>query len=162
MNPTAPSDACYALIKEFERGPNGDFAAKPYRCPAGHLTIGWGHRLLKRDVFTYPLSAEQAHDLLVADVARAAAAVADSVRVRLQQCMFDALTSFVFNIGEGHFLGSTLLHQLNAGAYHAAADQILRWNKATNKKTGEKEPLAGLTRRRDAERALFLRDGLPQ
>ena len=162
MNPTAPSDACYALIKEFERGPNGDFAAEPYRCPAGHPTIGWGHRLLKRDTFTCPITAGQAHDLLVADVAGAATTVAYSVRVRLHQCMFDALTSLCFNIGSGAFMGSTLIHQLNAGAYHAAADQFLRWNKARNPTTRQLEPLAGLTRRRDAERALFLRNGLPQ
>lgn len=161
MNPTAPSAACYALIKEFERGPNGDFAPEPYVCPAGKNTVGWGHVIQPQDRLTYPLSRAQADDLLIADVAKSAGYVASGVRVHLQQCMFDALVSFCFNIGPGAFLGSTLRHQLNAGAYRAAADQFLRWDKATNPKTKRKEVLSGLTRRRDLERALFLRDGLP-
>lgn len=42
-----------------------------------------------------------------------------------------------------------------------AGHETIGWNKATNPKTGKKEPLAGLTRRREAERELFLRDGVP-
>lgn len=162
MTPTVPSDACLALLKEFEQGPNGGFAAQPYRDPAGVLTVGWGHKLQLGERFPRPLSAAQADTLLVADALQVATAVAARVRVRLHQCMFDALCSLAFNIGVGAFTTSTLLAQLNAGAYAAAAEQFLLWNKAKNPKTGRKEPLAGLARRRAVERALFLRDGLPR
>jgi lysozyme len=161
MLPTLPGDAAYALLKEFEQDPQGGFAPTPYPDSAGHNTIGWGHKLLPGDHFPRPLSAEQAEDLLVADLLKTAAAVAARVKVRLNQCMFDALCSLVFNIGVGAFTTSTLLAQLTAGAYAAAAEQFLRWDKARHPKTGRKEPLAGLTRRREVERALFLRDGMP-
>jgi lysozyme len=157
-----PSPAGLALVKEFEQGPQGGFAATPYRCPAGHRTIGWGHRVQRGETFPTPLTAEQAEGLLVADLQVAAEIVNDTVRVRLTQSMVDALVSLVFNIGAARFETSTLRAQLNAGAYRAAADQFLRWDKATNPKTGKKEPLAGLTRRRQAERARFLKEGLPR
>ena len=51
--------------------------------------------------------------------------------------------------------------ELRARNWAAAADQFLRWDKAANPWTGQKERLTGLTRRRQAERELFLRDGLP-
>ena len=157
-----PSDACYTLLKDFEQGPDGGFAATPYPCPAGHRTIGWGHRLQRGERFPKPLTAEAAHALLVADVQEAAQTVTEAVRVRLTQSMFDALVSFVFNLGAAKFRPSTLLAQLNAGTYHAAADQFLRWNKATDPKTKKKIVLPGLTRRREAERALFLQGGIAQ
>jgi len=76
--------------------------------------------------------------------------------------MFDAVVCLGFNIGLGALLGSTLMARLRAGDWAAAADEFLRWDKATNPKTGKKERLAGLTRRRQAERDLFLCDGLPE
>ena len=157
-----PSDACFTLIKAFEQGPGGGFAARPYRCPAGHLTIGYGHRLRKHETFATPLTEAQAAALLGEDVQSAAQAVEESVRVRLTQSMFDALVSLVFNLGTQKFRTSTLLAQLNAGAYGPAADQFLRWDKATNPATGQKEVVQGLTRRRQAERALFLQAGWPR
>jgi lysozyme len=85
-------------------------------------------------------------------------AVNSLVKVKLTQNQFDALISFVYNVGadidadniaEG--LGdSTLLKKLNAGDYKGAADQFLKWDKANGK------VMKGLTIRRQAERALFL------
>jgi GH24 family phage-related lysozyme (muramidase) len=68
----------------------------------------------------------------------------------LTQNQFDALVSFTFNLGVGNLQTSTLLKLLNQGLMQEAADQFLRWNKA-----GGKE-VSGLTRRRIAERNLFL------
>jgi len=71
------------------------------------------------------------------------------VTVEMTQNQFDALCSFVYNCGAGNFRASTLLKLLNQGAYKAAAQQFLRWDKANGK------VLPGLTKRRAAEKALF-------
>ncbi|EPK1682110.1 lysozyme [Klebsiella aerogenes] len=72
------------------------------------------------------------------------------VKVKLTQGQFDALVSFAYNIGSRALSTSTLLKKLNTGDIKGAADEFLRWNKAGGK------VLSGLTRRREAERALFL------
>jgi len=72
------------------------------------------------------------------------------VKVDLTQGQFDALVSFAYNVGTGALAKSTLLRKLNSGDYSGAADEFLRWNKAGGR------VLAGLTRRRTAERKLFL------
>ncbi|MGT5005388.1 lysozyme [Escherichia coli] len=72
------------------------------------------------------------------------------VKVKLSQSQFDALVSFTYNLGSRSLSTSTLLSKLNAGDYAGASDEFLRWNKAGGK------VLNGLTRRREAERALFL------
>lgn len=72
------------------------------------------------------------------------------VKVKLTQNQFDALVSFAYNVGSRALSTSTLLKKLNAGDIKGAADEFLRWNKAGGK------VLNGLTRRREAERALFL------
>jgi lysozyme len=158
-----PSDAALALLKEFERGPDGGFAPVPYRCPAGHETIGWGHRIRPSEKFPTPVEAAAADALLRADLERIAPSIAASLRNRpeVTQSMFDAVVCLGFNIGLGALLGSTLMARLRVRGWTAAADQFLRWNRARNPKTGKKERLSGLTRRRMAERELFLRDGLP-
>ena len=60
-----------------------------------------------------------------------------------------ALVDLVFNIGAGNFQHSTLLRLLNAGDYAGASEQFQRWNRANG------NVLAGLTKRRAAEAALF-------
>ncbi|MGR7164434.1 lysozyme [Klebsiella aerogenes] len=72
------------------------------------------------------------------------------VKVKLTQGQFDALVSLAYNIGSRALSTSTLLKKLNDGDIKGAADEFLRWNKAGGKF------LNGLTRRREAERALFL------
>jgi lysozyme len=158
------SEAALVLLQHFEQGPDGGFAPMIYRDWAGHPTIGWGHRVRPGEAFQQPISAVEADRLLAADVARVVPNIAASLRNRpeVTQSMFDAVVCWAFNVGIGAALGSTLMARLKSRDWQAAADQFPRWNKATNPKTGKKEPLAGLTRRRQAERDLFLREGLPE
>ena len=137
------SEAGLDLIKSHE-----GFRSDAYLCPAGVWTIGYGHT---GDVEEgQSVTEEEAEELLLQDVAFAEDAVNSLVEVELSQQMFDALVCFVYNVGVGAFEQSTLLRLLNQGQKEEAAEQFLRWNKA-----GGKE-LAGLTRRREAERDLFL------
>jgi lysozyme len=117
-------------------------------------TIGWGHTkgVKMGDVIT----PAQAQILFNEDTAWAVAAVNKNVKVGLTQNQFDALVSFVFNVGTGNFKSSTLLRKLNIGKYEEASEQFLRWNKQKNKTTGKFEVLKGLTRRRADEMHLFL------
>ena len=111
-------------------------------------TIGYGHTKGVR--MGQRISLAQAEQFLLEDVDWAEDAVNSLVKVKLSQNQFDALVSFVFNIGAGAFSKSTLLKYLNAGDYGGAANQLLRWNKQAGKE------LKGLTKRRQEERALFL------
>ena len=72
-----------------------------------------------------------------------------AVEVPLSQNQFDALVSWVYNLGPTNFNSSTMLKVLNAGDYSEVGNQMLRWNKAGGK------VLEGLTRRRQAEADLF-------
>ena len=94
---------------------------------------------------------EQALEYLQHDLKSFEKTINDSVKVPLSQNQFDALVSLAYNIGSGAFKNSTLLKKLNAKDYAGAADQFLVWNKGGGK------VLKGLVRRRDAERALFLK-----
>jgi lysozyme len=76
------------------------------------------------------------------------------VTVDVSQGQFDALVSFVYNVGAGAFENSTLLEKLNAGDYRGAFDEFERWNKVTV--NGEKIVSSGLVKRRRREQELFL------
>lgn len=120
-----------------------------YQDSVGVWTIGYGHT--GPDVSRgMDITGEQAETLLAADVAWAEAVVNRAVKVPITQGQFDAMVDFVFNMGAANFVRSTLLRMLNAGDHSEAAEQLLRWNKAGGK------VLEGLTRRRVAERAMFL------
>jgi len=95
------------------------------------------------------ITKERAEELLREDVKRFEGYVDRLVKVPLTQGQYDALVSFVYNLGPGALERSTLLDQLNRGDYDSAAEQFGRWVKAGGK------TLAGLVRRRAAERALF-------
>lgn len=83
----------------------------------------------------------------MADVSKFEGALRQCVKVPLSQGEYDAFLSLAYNIGGGAFCGSTLVHLLNAGDYAGACAQISRWNKQAGRE------LAGLTKRREAERA---------
>lgn len=163
------------LVKQFEGLGDGDKdkpGLQPYICPAGYWTIGYGRvvrgadgRMFKGQVdakaasAVYPngIDERQASAFLSDDLTGVGRQVAGKVRVALTDNQFGACTSFVYNIGIGAFAASTLLKKLNAGDFAGAADQFLVWNKTTDPRTGRKMELTGLTRRRQAERGLFLR-----
>lgn len=152
------SNRTLVLLKEFEQGPNGGFAATPYMCPAGYRTIGWGHRVMQGESFSR-ITAQDADRLLADDVAKALRGVKKLVSVPLTEGMEGALVSFVFNVGEARFATSTLLKRLNQKDYTAAANEFERW--VYGGRAGAKKKLHGLERRRAAERELFMADEMP-
>ena len=120
----------------------------------GVWTIGFGTtvypngiKVMKGDTCTEA----QAKTYMVHDLKKFEATVNKAVTVQLNQNQFDALVSLAYNIGTNAFSKSTLLKKLNAKDYQGAADQFLRWNKGGGK------VMKGLVRRREAERALFLK-----
>ena len=112
-------------------------------------TIGYGHTGL--DVHPgLTITQEQAEELLMQDIKKAAAAVNAKVTGDITQEEFDALVDFVFNVGAGNFAASTLLKKVNSGDIHGAAAEFEKWDMAAGKH------MAGLLRRRHAEAEEFL------
>ena len=137
------------LITSFE-----DTRTKAYDDGVGIWTIGTGTTVYPNGVKVKQgdtCTPEQAKSYFKHDLAKFEKTVNESVTVSLTQNQFDALVSLTYNIGSGAFKGSTLLKLLNKGDYQGAADQFLVWYKAGDK------VMKGLVRRREAERALFLK-----
>ncbi len=131
-----------SLIKQFE-----GFRAKAYRCSAGVLTIGYGHTL---DVnVNDTVTEERATQFLEMDLRHAQDTVEVLVTQNLSQAQYDALVSFVFNVGSGNFRKSTMLKKINQGDFAGASGEFMRWTKAKGKE------LPGLVKRRAAEKKLF-------
>ena len=143
------SEAGLQLIKSFE-----GFRAKPYRDAVGIPTIGYGATFYpggrKVSLNDPAITEAQASELLRNMLQGFENGVQRQISVPLEQHEFDALVSFAYNLGTNALAGSTLLRKLNAGDKKGAADQFLRWNRADGR------VLSGLTRRREAERAMFL------
>lgn len=143
------SDKGLTLIKQFE-----GFSARPYLCPAGVPTIGYGatyypdgRRVTMQD---RPVTEADATAMLRSMLASYEAGVSRYVQVPLTQGQYDALVSFAYNLGLAALKNSTLLRLLNLRDYAGAATQFGRWNRAGGK------VLPGLTRRREAERQMFV------
>lgn len=136
------------LITYFE----GD-KLKAYVCPAGKITISRGltyypngNSIKIGDTITQKQSDEYFKQVLV----KFEDSVNRLVRLKIHQYMFDSLVSFCFNCGIGNFQSSTLLKKINLGDFIGASNEFLKWNKAQGKE------LPGLTKRRQAEKELFL------
>lgn len=155
------SQVCLDLIRQFE----GCYL-RPYLCPAKVWTVGMGSVLYPEQLrlpldrrLQFPLkpehfrvfTLEECYELLYRDLRKFERGVDRYVTVQLTQNQFDALVSFAYNLGLGTFQRSTLRKKLNRGDYEGAANELLKYNKAAGK------VLRGLVRRRQAERALFLR-----
>lgn len=128
-----------------------------YRDSAGIWTIGYGHSSAAgppKVTAGMTISVDTAMLLLIKDLRSAEGTVMAAVKVPLNQHEFDALVSLTFNIGGTAFKSSRLLRLINANQRLQAGDQFLVWNKA--RIGGVRQELAGLTRRRIAERQQFL------
>lgn len=134
------------LVKEHE-----GFREKAYICPAGKLTIGYGHVILKHEQHLKhdTISKQQGEQLLESDMAKAIRAVERYITVPLNDNQFSALCSFTFNLGGGSLRKSTLRKVLNKRKYAAVPFQLSRWVYSGKKK------LSGLIKRRHDEGRLF-------
>lgn len=135
------------LIKSVE-----GYRADPYKDSAGLWTGGYGHKFGAMEKVESKTEAEWSR-ILAADVADAESTVNSSVKVTLLQNQFDALVSFVYNVGGGAFRRSTLLKKINAGDLSGAVLEFGRWNVAGGKVS------SGLTNRRLAEANYFKKTG---
>lgn len=131
-------------IKEHE-----SLSLTPYKDIAGKWTIGYGH-LLKPGEWWESITEQFATVLLSEDLKIAEDAIKNLVKVSLNQNQFDALTSFVFNVGVDAFSQSTLLKRINSKDYTGAANEFTRWKYAGGNIS------QGLLSRRKREQALFL------
>jgi lysozyme len=131
-----------SLIKKFE-----GCELEAYKCAAGVLTIGYGSTKGVKEGDT--ITQEEADKLLLHEMNEYEGYINDAVTVDLKQNQFDALVSWVFNLGPANLKASTMLKVLNNKEYDDVPTQIKRWNKAGGK------VLQGLIRRREAEALLF-------
>ena len=136
------------LIRKYE-----GYKTTPYRCPAGKITVGYGHvignGLQLPDEWNRTLSLGEINELLRTDLARFERGVLRYCPVYLTQSQFDALVSFSFNLGLGVLQRSTLRQKILRKDGEGAAKELLRYDKVGGR------PLKGLTRRRQAEYNLF-------
>ena len=142
------SNNCINIVKKYE-----GFRSKPYKCPAGIWTIGYGSTFYingeKVSRYDSEISETFASELLENVVNDFAIKVDRLIKVSLNQNQFDALVSFTYNVGIGAFSKSTLLKKLNTADLNGASKEFVRWNKANGK------VLKGLTNRRIDEQKLF-------
>lgn len=134
--------------KDIIRNVEG-FSATKYPDGKGY-SIGYGHQILPGEKFPEPLSKELGEILLDSDAAKAEKTVNSLVKVPLKQNQFDALVSFVYNVGVNAFKNSSMLRYINSGRFDLAADEFNRWvyyQGNVNK---------GLVARREKEKKLFL------
>ena len=143
------SQAGIDLIRRFE-----GCKLKPYLCPAGYWTVGYGHVIgngktkPEKQLYTQ----EEVNELLRTDLARFEQGVLRYCPVHLTQFEFDSLVSFSFNLGLGVLQRSTLRRKILRQDKQAAARNILKYNKAGG------QVLKGLTRRREAEYRMFTKE----
>ena len=125
---------------------------KAYRCPAGILTIGYGHTSAAGDPQVFEgmsITQDRAEQILARDLAKFERAVENCVTVPLEQNQFDVLVDFAYNAGIGALQKSTLLKKVNAKDFDAVPTELMKWTKAGG------QELLGLVKRRQAECAIW-------
>lgn len=137
----------YELIKQFE-----GLRLKAYLCPAGIWTIGYGHTSgVSPNSF---ITIQEADEYLHRDVATIEMQL-NKLNLILRQCQWDAIISFVFNVGIGNFKSSTLLAKIRINPEdNSIMDEFLRWVYANGK------VMRGLQKRRLTEMKLYFSDKL--
>ena len=136
------------LLKQWE-----GCRLEKYKDAGGKWTIGVGHLLTARELmggkYDDGITEAEALELLAADVGPAETAVNRLVKMPMTQCEFDALCSFVLNVGAGAFQKSTLLKKLNRWDYVSVPDELRKWVRANGKRC------QGLANRREKEILLW-------
>ena len=149
MKVTKISQKGLDLIKRFE-----GLSLKPYKCPAGIWTIGYGNtyypsgtKVKETDPAITQAKADELLRFLVQSYEKS---VDTFCRDDISQNQFDSLVSFAYNCGVNNLKSSTLLKKVNTNPKDVSiADEFLKWNKAAGR------VLVGLTKRRQAEADLY-------
>lgn len=155
INMKQASKKIVAFISSFE-----GFSAKPYIDIAGHATIGFGatyyqdgRKVTMQDA---PITKQCALELKEFHIEEKEKVVRRLVKSSINQNQFDALVSWVYNLGEGNLKTSTMLKKINANPNDPTIKTSwVQWNKARNPKTKVLEVSNGLTRRRKEEIAIY-------
>lgn len=143
-------DLAAALCRRFE-----GFRAKPYICPAGYPTIGYGTvwkpdgtRVTMDDA---PVSVELANEWLVSELRTnyMAGVLKASPRLIANPRALAAMTDFAYNLGVARYRASTLRKRVNEDDFEGAKVELQKWVRGGGK------VLPGLVRRRQAEAALL-------
>ena len=143
-------DLAAELCRRFE-----GFRSKPYLCPAGVPTIGFGSTYYsdgrKISLDDVPITREQADSLLLHELNTTYAPGVMRLCPGLisNERRFNAIVDFCYNLGVGRLQTSTLRRKINAQDWEGAVEQLLLWNKAGGR------ILPGLERRRQAEAVLM-------
>jgi len=138
------------LCRHFE-----GFSDRPYRCPAGYWTIGYGSTyLLDNKPVTEasrPITKDFANDLLLADLRRflSQTLALSPVLATAEPNRVGAILDFVYNLGPGRYRSSTLRRRVNEGRWEDVPTELRRWV------YGGGKVLPGLKRRREAEASLI-------
>lgn len=131
-----------ALIKEYE-----GLRLKAYKCPCGVWTIGYGHTAGVK--LGMVITEKQVEEYLKADLI-AFEQYLNGLGLAINQNQFDALISFIYNVGTGNFSSSTLLRKIRLNPQdNSIMDEFLRWVYSKGR------VLPGLQRRRLAEMKLY-------
>ena len=136
------SEEGISLIKNYE-----GCRLEAYQDSVGIWTIGYG--VIKGVKEGDKINQEEADHLLQEELPEYEGYINDMIKVPLEQCQFDALVCWVYNLGPNNLKDSTLLKVINEKNYEDVPEQIKRWNKAGG------VVLAGLVKRRAAEADLF-------
>ncbi len=124
-----------------------------YICPAGKPTIGIGHVILQGELFNDPITREEAFALLSRDVIRFEDAVKKHIFVTLNQNQFDALVSFLFNVGSGGIINTKVQKAINNNEFSTVPSLLQEWSKM--RVNGKLVTSPGLLNRRKSESDLF-------
>lgn len=139
-----------ALCKQYE-----GFSAKPYLCPAGIPTIGFGSTYYadgrKVNLTDAPISIQDAEDLLLHELHHTylPGVLRNCPILLTDERKCNAAVDFVYNLGIGRLQTSTLKRKINAQDWDGAKEQLMLWTK------GGGRVLPGLVKRRTAECLLF-------
>lgn len=139
------NDLGLKLLKSFE-----SCRLEAYRDIRGVLTIGWGHTgadVTEGLIWTQ----DQADSQLVDDLSSFEDHLDCELQVQLTDDQFSALVDFVYNLGSGALLHSTLLKKINSGDFYVSGE-FVKWDHSCGKE------IEGLLTRRKAEAALFASD----
>ena len=131
------------LIKKFE-----GFSSKPYKCCAGFLTIGYGHKIRSNEKYER-ISEMEANQMLQKDLQSSMYSVMNNIDFMLNNYQFSALVSFTYNVGGAALQRSTLRQKINSGELEGIQHELLRWVYVKGYK------IKGLVKRRLKEVELF-------